>query len=70
MLEPHLDAAVIADAARGHTVGIVLTADDKGALALDGTGERAQLALEFDLVEHETRAAGGIGQKWRVHPRW
>ena len=44
-------------------IGIVLAGDDERALALDRPDQRAHLALEFELVEHEPRAARGIGEE-------
>ena len=43
-------------------IGIMLTADDKRALALGGPGERAHVALEFELLEHEPRSARRVRQ--------
>ena len=40
----------------------MVAADHERAFAFDRPGQRAHLALEFDLVERQPRAAGGVGQ--------
>ena len=60
--EPHAHGAVIAGAAGGDAIGIMLAGQHEGAFALDRSGERPQLALEFQLLEHQTGAARRVGE--------
>ena len=61
-IEAHAQA-VVADAAHGDPIGIVHAVGVERALPLHRTGERAQLALELELVEHHAVAARGIGEQ-------
>src|SRR5262249_10528660 len=60
--EPYADAAIVARRPPGNPIGIMRAGDDNRSLALDRAGKRAQLALELELVQDETRAARRIGE--------
>ena len=61
-IEPHAQA-LVADTARRNPIGIVLSVGIERSLPFDRAGERAQLALELELVEHHAVAARGVGQQ-------
>ncbi len=62
-VEPHLDAAVVGGPAHRQAKRIVLPVDGEGPLAFDGSEQRAHLPVELQLVEHEARAAGRVGER-------
>src|SRR5262249_62268153 len=64
--EAHLGATVLGDPAGGDAIGITLAGDDEGAIAFDRPRQRAQLAPELELPEHELAARGRVGQAARA----
>src|SRR5262249_31366162 len=59
-----LGAAVLRHAAGGggEGIGITLAGDDEGAIAFARPRQRAQLARELQLLEHEMAVVGGVGE--------
>ena len=58
----HPRAAVLRDPAGGEAIRITLAGDDERALAFDRPRQRAHLARELQLVEHETGVARAVGE--------
>src|SRR5262249_36767648 len=56
--QPH--AAIVAAPAAGNAIAVELAGGDEGALALERAVERADIALEPELVESRPSAARGI----------
>ena len=60
--QAHPHAAVVAAPAAGDPVAVELAGGDERALALERAVERADVALEPELVERRARSARGVGE--------
>ena len=61
--EPELEPAVLVEAIARYPIAVKLVADDKGAVAPERPGERADVAVERELLQHDARAGAGVGER-------